>query len=56
MPVKHIDNETWLLIEKINVKTVIAQQRPIKEGEIIKFILKRGLKNITEEEIYNIGR
>ena len=55
MPVKHIDAETWKLIEKINVKTVLAQQRPIKEGEIIKFLLKRGMKNITKEEIIEIG-
>ena len=55
MPVKHIDADTWKLIEKINVKTVLAQQRPIKEGEIIKFILRRGLKDISGEEIIKIG-
>lgn len=54
MPVKHIDDETWRLIEKLNVKAVIATQKPIKEGQLIKFLLRRGLKDIKEEELKEI--
>ncbi len=54
MPTKHIEENTWRLIEQITVKAVIATQKPIKEGKILEFIIKRGLKNIEENEYFEL--
>lgn len=50
MPTKHIDDTTWRRVEKETVKAVIATQRAIKDTEILKILINKGLENITEDD------
>lgn len=51
MPTKHIDEKTWKKIQDLTVKAVIATQKPIKEGEVLHYVIKKGLEDITVEEL-----
>jgi len=50
MPTKHIDDVTWRKIEKELVKAVIATQKPLKDADILRILIKKGLENINEED------
>jgi len=54
MPTKHIDEKTWKKIQDLTVKAVIATQKPIKEGDVLHFLIRRGLENLTTEELKKI--
>lgn len=56
MPTKHIDDKTWKKIQDWTVKAVIATQKPIKEGEMLHFLIKRGLEELTIEELKTIKK
>lgn len=51
MPTKHIDEKTWKKIQDLTVKAVIATQKPIKEGDILHYVIRKGLEDITLEEL-----
>lgn len=50
MPVKHIPEAIWRKVEKEIVKAVIATQRPIKESEMIEYLLKKGLEATKSDD------
>lgn len=50
MPTKHIDDATWRKVEKETVKAVVTTQRSIKDTEILKILINKGLENITEDD------
>ena len=50
MPTKHVDEETWRKVEKETVKAVVATQRAIKDTEILRILINKGLENVTEED------
>ncbi|TMP30190.1 hypothetical protein CWB99_02980 [Pseudoalteromonas rubra] len=50
MPTKHIDDSTWRKVEKEHVKAVISTQRSLKDTEILKILINKGLEVITEED------
>lgn len=54
MPTKHIDEKTWKRIQDLTVKAVIATQKPIKEGDVLHFVIKRGLEDLNIEELKTI--
>jgi hypothetical protein len=54
MPTKHIDEKTWKKIQEITVKAVIATQKPVKEGDVLHFLIKRGLEDLTQEDLKKI--
>lgn len=56
MPTKHIDDKTWRKIEELTVKVVIATQRPIKETDVLHYALKKGLENLTTEELKTLAK
>jgi len=56
MPTKHIDEKTWKKIQDLTVKAVIATQKPIKEGDVLHYIIKRGLEDLTTEELKTLGK
>jgi len=56
MPTKHIDDKTWRKIQDLTVKAVIATQKPIKESDVLHYALKKGLEDITIEELKTLGR
>jgi hypothetical protein len=56
MPTKHIDDKTWRKIQDLTVKAVIATQKPIKESDVLHYALKKGLEDITIEELKTLGK
>lgn len=50
MPTKHIDDVTWRKVEKKTVEAVIKTQQSIKDTEMLKWLINKGLENITEED------
>lgn len=56
MPTKHIDDKTWKKIQDLTVKAVIATQKPIKEGDVLHFLIKRGIEDLTIEELKKLSK
>ena len=56
MPTKHIDEKIWRKIQDLTVKTVIATQRPIKETDVLAYVIKRGLEDVNAEELKTLAK
>lgn len=50
MPSKHIDDSTWRRVESETVKAVIATRTSLKDTEILKLLILKGLECITEDD------
>ncbi|MBZ2191652.1 hypothetical protein JFJ09_05450 [Pseudoalteromonas arctica] len=50
MPTKHIDDVTWRKIEKEHVKAVIATQKSLKDTDILRILINKGLETINEDD------
>lgn len=50
MPTKHIDEITWKKVQEEHVKAVVLTKTSIKDTEILKILIKKGLENITEAD------
>lgn len=50
MPSKHIDEIVWKRVQDETVKAVIATKTSIKDTEMLKILIKKGLEHITEED------
>lgn len=56
MPTKHIDDRTWRKVEKEAVKATIATERSIKETEMLKWSINKGLEQITVDDYDDIAK
>lgn len=56
MPTKHIDEDTWRKVEKEAVKATISTKRSIKETEMLKWLILKGLEEISEEDYQKMVR
>lgn len=56
MPTKHIDDETWRKVEKEAVKATIATKKSIKETEMLKWLILKGLEEINEEDFERMAK
>ena len=56
MPAKHIDDETWRKVEKEAVKATIATKKSIKETEMLKWLILKGLEEITEADFERMAK
>lgn len=56
MPTKHIDDRTWRKVEKEAVKATIATERSIKETEMLKWLINKGLEQITIDDYDDIAK
>jgi len=56
MPTKHIDEETWRKVEQAAVKATIATKRSIKETEMLRWLILKGLSEITEADFENLAK
>lgn len=54
MPSKHIDDRTWRKIEQKTVEAVIATKLNIKDTEMLKWLIIKGLENIEEKDYYEL--
>ncbi|CAH9054528.1 hypothetical protein PSEHALCIP103_01052 [Pseudoalteromonas haloplanktis] len=50
MPTKHIDDITWRKVEKEHVKAVIATQKSLKDTDILRILINKGLEVINEND------
>ncbi|MCE6966309.1 hypothetical protein K6W81_20885 [Enterobacter sp. MW07] len=51
MPTKHIDAAQWEQIEELTLELTKLTNQVVKESEVLKIIINRGLTNYTETEI-----
>lgn len=51
MPSKHIEQKTWQKVQDATVKAVIQTKVSIKDTEMLKLLILKGLSTITDEEI-----
>jgi len=56
MPTKHVTDKTWRLIEKETVKAVIETREPIKDTDVLNWLIIRGLKDIEKEDYKDIKK
>ena len=56
MPTKHIDDATWRKVEKETVKAVVATQRSLKDTDILKIWINKGLEHITEDDYIKLAK
>jgi len=51
MPTKHIDAAQWEQIEELTLELTKLTNQVVKESEVLKIIINRGLTNYTEIEV-----
>jgi len=56
MPTKHIDDLTWHKVEKATIKAVIELQAAVKDTEVLKWLILKGLEEFTPEEFGRFKR
>jgi len=56
MPTKHIDDVTWRKVEKETVRAVVTSQASIKDTEVLKVLILKGIEGITEEDYKELAR
>jgi hypothetical protein len=50
MPTKHIDDATWRKVEVETVRAVIATKTSLKDTEVLKLLILKGIQAITEND------
>ena len=50
MPTKHINDNTWRLVEKETVKAVIELKEPVKDTEVLDWLIRKGIETIDEDD------
>ena len=50
MPTKHIDDATWRKVETETVKAVVETKTSLKDTEVLKLLILKGLQEIKEED------
>jgi len=55
MPTKHIDNESWDIIEAKTVEAIGLSGKLVKEVDIIRLLVEKGAAVVTREELRNIN-
>lgn len=50
MPSKHIDNFIWKQVQEEHVKAVILTKASIKDTDVLKLLIKKGLETISKDD------
>ena len=56
MPSKHIDDQTWRRVEKATVDAVVLTKCSIKDTEILKLLIKKGIEAVREEDYLELAK
>lgn len=51
MPTKHIDDSTAAELDDLYVRCVTLTQQPVKEVEVLRLAIQKGIKNIADDDI-----
>ncbi|MDW6883912.1 hypothetical protein RNO86_22630 [Escherichia coli] len=54
MPTKHIDKDAWKKIEELTVKATILLNTPIKDTDVLKKVILKGLDYISDDDLKKI--
>lgn len=54
MPTKHIDDRVWRQVEKKTVEAVVQTKMNIKDTEMLKWLIVKGLETIEENDFYKM--
>jgi hypothetical protein len=46
MPTKHINSETWELVEKAYMKAIIVNRSPIKPVDFLNLLILQGIEDL----------
>ncbi|EKQ8286759.1 hypothetical protein P6Y92_004791 [Salmonella enterica] len=49
MPTKHIDDDSWAIIEEMAVEVTRRANKPVKEADILRLALKHGLRTLPPD-------
>ena len=55
MPTKHIEEKIWSKVEKLTVHAVHHLERPIKDTEVLQWLLIMGLGYMTDKDLENFS-
>lgn len=55
MPSKHIDDQTWRKVEEITVKAVVTTKTSIKDTEMLRWLVLKGIKEMSEDDFREIA-
>ena len=55
MPTKHIEDKIWQRVEKLTVHAVQLLERPIKDTEVLQWLVIQGLANMSDKELENFA-
>lgn len=50
MPSKYIDDKTWDKVKSEFVRAVVVTKTSLKEADILRLLIQKGIDNITEED------
>ena len=56
MPSKHIDDQTWRKVEKATVDAVVLTKASLKDTEILKLLIKKGLESIQPDDYIELAK
>ncbi|WP_434951816.1 hypothetical protein ACRWQL_01095 [Shewanella sp. HL-SH4] len=56
MPTKHINDAVWRKVEQMTVKAVIETREPIKDTDVLNWLIERGLKGIEKEDFRDLKK
>ncbi|ELY2498069.1 hypothetical protein ROL03_20030 [Cronobacter sakazakii] len=51
MPTRHIDDTTAAQLDELYVRCVTLTQQPVKEVEVLRLAIQKGIQNITDDDI-----
>ena len=54
MPSKHIDSSIWREVEDKTVFLIGELGRPIRDTEVLKYLIVKGLQTLTSEELKSV--
>lgn len=50
MPTKHIPDSTWNKVEKKFVEVIVETKAPVKDTQVLNWLILKGLEEINEED------
>lgn len=52
MTTKHIDDQVWRKVEEKTMEAIFELKTPIKQTEMLKWLILKGLEEITEDDYH----
>jgi hypothetical protein len=56
MTTRHIDDQTWRKVEEKTMEAIFELKTPVKQTEMLKWLILKGLEEITEDDYHRFGK